>query len=423
MRLMSGPSSEKSSSPVQQLADDLARCGSIMGKVSAVGSEKLRVAIVYRESSSWAAQASFLQMFARSFANVADECGIEPGILSSRNERGESSVPATLPGQRWFQLPAKGGRTSMELTAEFHGLHVIIDLFGTPAPVAGVGKITWIADFQHHRLPHFFSEKERAERDAAFSERTKAAEIILLSSHAAKADCDEFLPEASTRVRVLPFPSSLVFNPLPLENPADIVRRYHLPEKFVLVANQYWAHKNHAVVLDALAQLAGEGLRIGASFTGLPSDYRDPSNTPTSKMLQGIAERGLAGQVVPLGSVPFSHLIQLMRSAAVVIQPSRFEGWSTVVQDIKALGRPLACSALSVHREQAPTALGFFDCDRPDELASLLRAHWATLSAGPDLSQENASLATERDFARSHGHRLAEICREAFHLAQASAKA
>ena len=61
-----------------------------------------------------------------------------------------------------------------------------------------------------------------------------------------------------------------------------------------------------------------------------------------------------------------------MRAAALIIQPSFFEGWSTSIEDSKALGRPLVCSDIPVHREQVPDALGFFDPMKPEILADLL---------------------------------------------------
>ena len=114
-----------------------------------------------------------------------------------------------------------------------------------------------------------------------------------------------------------------------------------------------------------------------------------------------------------LGLVTASDLLSLMRTAAVVIQPSRFEGWSTTVQDAKALGRPLLCSDIPVHREQAPEALGFFPCDRPDILGDLLVSHWPALEPGPCSASEERALSKERDFAREHGRRLLKICQEA----------
>jgi glycosyltransferase involved in cell wall biosynthesis len=102
-----------------------------------------------------------------------------------------------------------------------------------------------------------------------------------------------------------------------------------------------------------------------------------------------------------------------MRAAALIIQPSRFEGWSTVVQDAKALGRPLICSDIPVHREQAPGALGWFPCDAPDVLADLIASHWDGLNPGPDMLRERKAMLVEQEFAAQHGRVLLGLCRDA----------
>ena len=400
-------------------AETLSQCRNIL---SALMPEemlaKLRVGLIYREAAGWAAQASFLQMFASSLQSVALESRLEIGIISARGSQGQCNVPPSVPGGRWFMLPAAGGKSSLENTVAFHNIKVIVDLFDVSQAVSGIGMITWIPDFQSHRLPHFFTETEHKARLDRFDRQVQVSQVILLSSQAAKADCELFAPAAATMAAVVPFPSSHAFGPsLPIGDPTEIVRLYHLPEKFLLVANQYWAHKNHQAVIDAVALIAKQGIHVPVVMTGLPADYRNPANSPTSHLLQTIAKAGLAGQVVPLGQVPFAHLIALMRCAAAIVQPSRFEGWSTVVEDAKALGRPLICSGIEVHREQAPGALGFFDCDEPQELAEIILRHWAHLAAGPNFAGEEAALATERHFARQHGLRLASLCHQAFNLA------
>ena len=114
-----------------------------------------------------------------------------------------------------------------------------------------------------------------------------------------------------------------------------------------------------------------------------------------------------------LGKVSFGELVDLLRCSAVLIQPSRFEGWSTSVQDAKALGRPLICSDLPVHREQAPGALGFFGCDDPAALASVLVERFADLPAGDEASDEVEALERERAFAREFGQRLMSVGEQA----------
>ena len=142
-------------------------------------------------------------------------------------------------------------------------------------------------------------------------------------------------------------------------------------------------------------------------------EYRDMQNETTSRILQAIAAAGLHEQVRVLGMLPDVEFGSLIRAAAAVVQPSLFEGWSTVIQDCKALGRPLICSDLPVHREQAPDALEFFECERADRLADAIAAHWGRLQAGPDLEAEDRALSREREFAHFYGKSVLSLCSQA----------
>jgi len=50
----------------------------------------------------------------------------------------------------------------------------------------------------------------------------------------------------------------------------------------------------------------------------------------------------------------------LMKNAQAVIQPSLFEGWSTVVEDAKALNQTLIVSDIAVHKEQLENKAYYF---------------------------------------------------------------
>lgn len=274
---------------------------------------------------------------------------------------------------------------------------------------APYGRIAWIPDFQHLYLPQYFSDQEVLQRNATFLRWAECADRVLLSSRPAYDDFVRTYPQYSDRAIIAEFPSLFAFR----EGGGvfvDSSSRFKLPHRFLLVANQFWRHKNHAVVIDALALLASRGLVIHAVFTGLPLDYRDPLNKVISEVLQKIAERQMSGQIFPLGLVPRGDLVCLMRKSCVVVQPSRFEGWSTTVQDALALGRPVICSDIDVHREQAPDALGFFDVDNAETLATILAKWWPRLLPGPDSAAEDAGIAKAREHARRYGRLLLESC-------------
>ena len=89
-----------------------------------------------------------------------------------------------------------------------------------------------------------------------------------------------------------------------------------------------------------------------------------------------------------MGLVPKFDQIQLMRRSIAVVQPSLFEGWSTLVEDARLLGKPMILSNLPVHLEQNPPYSAFFEVNSPEDLAKLLGDFWQNYHPGPDLEKE-----------------------------------
>ncbi|HEY5812828.1 MAG TPA: glycosyltransferase, partial [Terrimicrobiaceae bacterium] len=155
-------------------------------------------------------------------------------------------------------------------------------------------------------------------------------------------------------------------------------------------------------------------------LTGLPSDYRDVENRRLSQFFQECAQLGITEQVHFLGHVPYEDMISLMRCATLVIQPSLFEGWNTTIEDAKALGRPLICSDIPVHREQAPDALGFFEPTSAADLAHLIGSRYPQLDAGPGRLAEVEALSRSKAQAAAFGRSLLSLAREAFEISTAT---
>jgi glycosyltransferase involved in cell wall biosynthesis len=274
-------------------------------------------------------------------------------------------------------------RTGWLFPAPPSDLQVVYPGFGPAIP--GTVHIHWIPDFQHLVLPEFFSAEECKRRTAAFTEIAAKRTMLFLSSMAALHDFHRFFPDARVAPQVWSFCS--VFSERE-RGGRDPITTYQLPEKFAYVANQFWRHKDHTTLLVALARLRQRGLEIPLVCTGLERDIRAPGYFDELMLLA--TELGVRHQVRTLGMVSRADQIEIFRHAAVVVQPSLFEGWSTVVEDAKALAAPLLLSDLPVHREQTAgmqRAWTFKPRD-PDALASRLAEIWPALPRRPDLAEE-----------------------------------
>jgi glycosyltransferase involved in cell wall biosynthesis len=69
-----------------------------------------------------------------------------------------------------------------------------------------------------------------------------------------------------------------------------------------------------------------------------------------------------------------------------LINPSRFEGWSTTVEEAKSFGVPMILSDVDVHREQTSGGARYFGIDDSEMLADHL---WEVSQlAGPAVARD-----------------------------------
>jgi glycosyltransferase involved in cell wall biosynthesis len=243
----------------------------------------------------------------------------------------------------------------------------------------------WIPDFQHKYLPALFSQKEINSRNYTFARISREAKKIAFSSQIALDDFKGFYPNSKAKTYVLRF-NSISDPKWYEEDPFKIQRLYDLPDRFFVVCNQFWKHKNHRIIVDALCLLRERKLYPVIVCTGKLSDERFPEYV--SELTSFIRENDLGNQFHFLGLIPRSDQIQLMRRSLCVIQPSIFEGWSSVVEDARLLGKPVILSDIPVHKEQNPPSAYFFQHESHEDLAEKISNSLSNLSPGPDIFLE-----------------------------------
>ncbi len=245
--------------------------------------------------------------------------------------------------------------------------------------------LSWIPDFQYLHLPEMFSSQEIQELEQLFSGVAAHADRVILSSQDALQDFKRFAPQSVHKARVLSFVAQV---PVDIydSNPAWVCEYYHLPDRFIYLPNQFWKHKNHLVVIQALTLLKEKYTEITIVCTGNTNDHRHPLYF--AELLSTISTLGLRDHLIILGLVPHTHLYQLMRQSLAVLQPSIFEGWSTTVEEAKSVGKRMILSDIPVHREQNPPHAIFFNPHEPEALADVLLRVFDEHQPGPDYELE-----------------------------------
>lgn len=227
----------------------------------------------------------------------------------------------------------------------------------------------WIPDFQEWYLPDFFSKKEIQYRKASQKYLVDNEFPIVFSSNNALDDFNKFYPNNRNRKEVLRFVSIIDDNYSNICI-SELKVKYNIKGKYFIVPNQFWKHKNHKVLVEAVKELKERGDEVLIVFTGKEYDYRNPDYTINLK--KEIKEGGLEDNFCFLGFIDRAEQLQLMKNSIAIVQPSLFEGWSTVVEDTKALNHVIVLSDLPLHREQIKDNCIFFDPSSGIELADKL---------------------------------------------------
>ena len=185
--------------------------------------------------------------------------------------------------------------------------------------VAESQSIYWIPDHLHLRKSYPFLKFLR--RELIIRKNIQWSNIVYVSSH-----YDAQITES--RYNKMP----LVFQ---FKVDTKFPRIINNTENTVLIANQWWSHKNHGLLLK------GTFDNIKIRITGKPDeDFKKAYDSSPRNDL------------VLLGFLNKHDLISEMLNCTIYCNPSYNEGWNTGVEEAKMLNKIIVVSDLPVHREQ-----------------------------------------------------------------------
>ena len=250
-------------------------------------------------------------------------------------------------------------------------------------PIQG-GKYFWILrdiciylipDFQEIYLPENFSKEQRDYRAITNEYIAKNHKCLILSSNDALADYKNLFPQYTKNVCVMHFTSFItdLVKKINSQLTQKIFEEFKITYQYLYVANQFWKHKNHIVVLKALKRLLDNGYKdIHLVCTGYMQSYDKNKDEYVQSLHIFIEQNNLENNVHFLGLLDRTKQLCLMKNSNLIIQPSLFEGWGCSVEDAKALGKKIILSDISVHREQGDETCVFFKRDDDAQLSKII---------------------------------------------------
>lgn len=233
-------------------------------------------------------------------------------------------------------------------------------------------KVNWIPDFQEEHLPRFFSEQEIQKRKKYQRDVICNGDVVVFSSKDAQSDFNKLYANTIAKQYVLNF--AVTLPNFENQNINVLLKKYNLSVRYFFSPNQFWAHKNHIIVLKAVKLLKEKGINVLVAFSGKENDFRNLENFNLLK--EYITKNELEDNIKFLGFIDRREQLCLLNNAIAVVQPSLFEGWSTVVEDSKALNKFIILSNLNVHKEQITDNVHFFDPLNHKELSEILDKYY-----------------------------------------------
>jgi len=270
--------------------------------------------------------------------------------------------------------------------------------------------VGYLPDCQHRHYPNFFSAKEIADRNRSFVHMLHTASCILVNANAVAKDLWSFFPDETANIVSLPF-SPLMRSESAvsvIEETPFVRQKYATGDKYFIISNQFWIHKDHATAFKAFAMiLKDQSLRdYKLVCTGVMEDYRFPGYF--SELLVLLDSLGIRDKVIFTGYIDKFEQLALLNGAEIMVQPTLCEGGpgGGVAYDAVALGVPSILSNIDVNLEINDPTVAFFDAGDKYALADSIRH--TIHHMGPRLGVSELLLRSN-DYAKKLGLCLFDI--------------
>lgn len=234
-------------------------------------------------------------------------------------------------------------------------------------PVPSIAAIHDLMHRYERRFPEVSGEGLYELRERHHRQLCSWAKGILVDSVLGKQHVQDSYEISSTNIHVLPYvPPAYIYS---VEVPDGFDDRYNLPEKYVFYPAQFWEHKNHNALIDAIDQLKDVFPDIKIVFAGSKKNAYESCVTRVNELQ-------LQDRVQFLGYVPDEDMPELYRRARAMVYPTFFGPTNIPPLEAFVVGCPVAVSNIYGMPEQVGGAALLFNPKSVDEIAESIRQLW-----------------------------------------------
>ncbi|MDO8630285.1 MAG: glycosyltransferase family 1 protein [Phycisphaerales bacterium] len=262
-----------------------------------------------------------------------------------------------------------------------------IDLMLYPSPhrlsfESGIPFVMAIHDLQHLLQPEFAEVSAGGEwqrREYVLRNAARSATMLIAESEVGREDIlnayGRYGVEAD-QVRTLPYLPNAAIDPQELNERRQRVReRFDLPDRYLFYPAQFWPHKNHVRLVEALGLLQREcDLVIPLVLTG--SGTGEIRRRVVAEIEERLRALGLEDRVRMLGYVADEEVAGLYAGAEALVMPTFFGPTNIPLIEAWALDCPVLTSRIRGIVEQVGDAAVTVDPKNVEEIAAGIRRLW-----------------------------------------------
>jgi glycosyltransferase involved in cell wall biosynthesis len=289
------------------------------------------------------------------------------------------------------------------ITEQLRREGVELMLFPAPSSLAfetGIPSVMAIHDLQHRLQPEFPEVSANGEwerREHMFRNAARYATLLVADSEVGKEDILNFYGDygvTSDQVKVLPFlPAFYLTREISPEERLRVRTTHQLPDRYLFYPAQFWPHKNHKRIVQAITLLKDHGMRVDVVFCG---SHEGTIRTRAFREVMTLASQaGIQENIHFRGYVNDQDMSGLYAEAAGLVMPTFFGPTNIPVLEAWALGCPVLTSDIRGIREQVNDAAILVDPRSVESIADGISKLWTDERLAKDLvCRGRALLAT-----------------------------
>ena len=221
-----------------------------------------------------------------------------------------------------------------------------------------IKSIGWIPDLQHKVYKKFFTKKFYLQREKYVANELANSDKIFVSSLQVRKEFKKYygIYNKIVPLRVLSKEKYFTKNPI---------------KKYILFPAQFWEHKNHEFLLKVAKIIKKRKINIKIYFCGKVDNYKNQNHF---KLINDKIYRLKLDEIIKnFGEVSVKQLNKLQKECLAFVNPSLYEGWSTINEEARSNLKYIFLSDIKGHKEQNNYGSIYFNLNSPKNFVKKLQ--------------------------------------------------